>query len=136
MTVPKGLKFTSHHQWVKVKPNGHIVVGITDFAQSQLRDITYIELPEPDPVHVFQANDEVGVIESNKTAAPYLAPVSGVITAVNTRLLDSPELLNQDPYGAAWIFEMKPANRRELDELMDLDEYESTLPEEDEEEEL
>ncbi len=136
MTSPKGLKFTSHHQWVKVKTNGHLVVGITDYAQSQLHDITYVELPEPDPLHEFQANDEVGIIESNKTASPYLAPVSGVITAVNTRLLDSPELLNQDPYGNGWIFEMKPSNRKELDDLMDQDEYEGSLPEEEEEEEL
>ncbi len=128
MSTPRGLKFSTNHQWVKVKANGKIIVGVTDYAQSQMHAITYVELPEPDPNHEFAAEEEVGVIESNKTAAPFLSPVSGIITAVNTHLLDNPELVNHDPYGAGWIFEMKATDMGEVEDLMDLDSYEASLP--------
>lgn len=134
MSAPKGLKFTTNHQWVKVKANGKITVGVTDYAQGQMHAITYVELPEPDPNHEFAPEEEVGVLESNKTAAPYLAPVSGIVTAVNTNLLDNPDQVNNDPYGAGWIFEMKPTDMAEVEDLMDLDAYEATLPIEEEEE--
>jgi len=128
MSAPRGLKFTAHHQWVRIKAGGKIVVGITDYAQSQMHAITYVELPEPDPNHEFAPDEEVGVLESNKTAAPYLSPASGIITAVNTHLLDNPELVNHDPYGQGWIFEMKPTDMNEVEDLMDLDAYEAALP--------
>jgi len=94
-----------------------------------LSDITSIELPEPDE-HRYEAGEEMGVMESVKTSADFHAPVSGTITATNTELLSRPELINSDPYGRGWIVEMAPASMAELNSLMDIDEYETSLPEE------
>ena len=134
MTAPHGLKFTSTHEWIRIQGK-KIVVGITDFAQSQLHGITSVELPEPDPHHHYETGEDVGVIESTKAAADFFAPVPGLVITVNHALLDNPELVNHDPYGAGWLFEMQPDDMAEVIDLMDQDEYESSLPEEEPEEE-
>ena len=98
--------YTRTDEWVK--PEGdHAIVGITDYAQKQLQDITYVELPQPG-VHV-EKGEPVGTIESVKAAAEIYAPVPGEITESNTRLEDEPELVNQDPYGDGWIYRLKPS---------------------------
>lgn len=122
------LKYTRTHEWVYVKGK-KIIVGITDFGQQQLSDITSIDLPEPDEHH-YEAGEEIGVMESVKTSADFHAPVSGTITATNTELLSRPELINSDPFGRGWIVEMAPDSMAELSSLMDIDEYENSLPEE------
>ena len=129
MSVPGNLKYTKTHEWVRLDGNT-ITVGITDFAQHQLSELTFVELPEVNE-HV-EADEEVAVVESVKAANDVYAPVSGVITAVNELLLEQPELVNQDPFGKGWLFRMKPDHRSDLNDLMDADTYEDELPEEEE----
>ena len=125
MNTPKDLRYTKTHEWVRVEQE-QIVVGITAFAQEQLSDLTYIELPsEGDEV---SAQDEIAVIESVKAASDIYAPVSGTITAVNDALANSPEIVNGDPYEEGWLFKMKPTNAADVETLMDVDEYEELLP--------
>ncbi|MDD4871746.1 MAG: glycine cleavage system protein GcvH [Kiritimatiellae bacterium] len=128
MIEPTRLKYTRTHEWVHVKGK-KIIVGITDVGQQLLSDITSIDLPEPDEHH-YEAGEEIGVIESVKTSADFHAPVSGTIIATNTELLSRPELINSDPFGRGWIVEMAPDSMAELNSLMDIDEYEGSLPEE------
>lgn len=128
MTISKGLKFTGTHQWVRVKGD-EIVVGITDYVQQQLSEVTSVDLPEPDDHH-YEATEDVGVIESVKSAIDIRAPVAGTITAVNTELFDKPEMINTDPGGRGWLFRMKPDDMADVEDLMDPDEYEEILPEE------
>lgn len=127
MDTPRDLRYTKTHEWVRW--NGKVAtVGITDFAQDQLSDLTYVELPtEGDS---FSAQEEVAVVESVKAASDVYAPISGTITAVNKALLDKPELINTDPYGEGWIFKMTPDDVSELESLMDADTYDAQNPDE------
>lgn len=125
MEVPTDLRYTDTHEWVRAE--GKVAtVGITDFAQEQLSGLTYVELPEVDDV--IKAGDEVGVVESVKAASDVYAPVSGKVIEVNTALLDTPELVNSDPYGAGWLFKVRMSNPKELDALLNADQYEDILP--------
>jgi len=132
MIDPSDLRFTDMHEWVRIKDRNTIVVGITDFAQARLSDITSVELPEPDEHH-YEAREEISVIEALNTSAAFHAPVSGVIVATNTDLLGRPELVNLDPYGSGWLVEMQPDNMADILSFMDVDEYEANLPEDEEE---
>ncbi len=130
MEVPRELRYTKTHEWVRVE--GKVaVVGITDFAQEQLSGLTFVELPEVGDE--IEAEDEVGVVESVKAASDVYAPVSGKVTEVNSALMDTPELVNSDPYGQGWLFKVKMSNPKELDDLLNADEYEENLPEPSEE---
>jgi len=131
LDAPKDLKFAKTHEWAKVDGES-VVVGITDFAQSQLSDVTYVELPEVGD-HLA-ANDESGVIESVKAASDIYAPVGGTVVAVNTELLSAPELINGEPYAGGWLYKLKPDDLAELDALMSAEQYEESLPEEDHDE--
>lgn len=128
MNIPRDLRYTPSHEWVRVK--GEVAtVGVTDYAQQQLSDLTFVELPEPgDEVSV---SDEVGVIESVKAASDLYAPVSGRILEVNRRVVDQPEIVNSDPYGEGWLFKVSLSNPDDLGELLDADQYEERVPEED-----
>ncbi len=123
------LRYTRAHCWVR-EDGGEVVVGITDYAQEQMSELTFVELPEVNE-HV-EADEEVAVVESVKAANDVYAPVSGIITTVNELLLEQPELVNQDPFGKGWLFKMKVDHRADLNELMDADTYEDELPEEEE----
>ena len=123
------LRYTRAHCWVR-EEGGEVVVGITDYEQEQMSELTFVELPEVNE-HV-EADEEVAVVESVKAANDVYAPVSGVITSVNELLLEQPELVNQDPFGKGWLFRMKPDHRSDLNDLMDADTYEDELPEEEE----
>ncbi|MEK7307042.1 MAG: glycine cleavage system protein GcvH, partial [Nitrospirota bacterium] len=103
------------------------VVGITDYAQGELGDIVYIEMPEKDAI--VSVNQEIGELESTKTTSPTLAPVSGKIIEVNGELKDSPELINKDPYGRGWILAIEMSNTKDLDQLMDAKGYEAFIKE-------
>jgi len=119
MDFPENLLYTREHEWIKVDGNqGHI--GITDYAQTHLGDIVYIELPEMDME--VQQGEAVGVIESVKAVATVYSPVSGTIIEVNEELDESPELINQDPY-ANWIAIIELSNKDDLDDLMDAQAY-------------
>ena len=115
LNLPEDLRYTDDHEWAKV--SGELVkVGISDYAQDQLGDIVFVELPEVGAS--FEAGDEFGTLESVKAVSELYIPVGGEISAVNTELEDTPELLNQDPY-SGWIIEVRPDNIKELETLLD-----------------
>jgi glycine cleavage system H protein len=126
MEFPKDLKYSKTHEWVRM--SGEVaVIGITDFAQQQLTDVVYVELPEPGKE--VKAGGECAVVESVKAASDIYSPISGKITKVNDRLGDEPELLNTDPYGDGWVFELEPNDPAELDSLMTADDYQKAVEE-------
>lgn len=119
--VPIELGFASTHEWAKQDEEGLVVVGISDHAQDALGDIVYVEMPEVG--QQILAGEEAGVVESVKAASDIYSPVSGTVEEVNERLDDSPETVNQDPYGDGWFFKLRANDDRELDELLDADAY-------------
>jgi glycine cleavage system H protein len=112
-----GFKFTRDHEWVREEGNGIVTVGITDYAQSQLGDLVFVELP--DVGRVLGPGEEAVVIESVKAAGDIKTPLAGTVTEVNTALPDDPSLISQDPLGAGWIFKLLASNPAELSGLMD-----------------
>ncbi len=124
MNIPKALKYTKTHEWVKTLDNGNVRVGITDHAQQSMGDIVYVELPEVGDELVSGAT--FGVVESVKAVSDVYSPVSGKVAAVNEALLDSPELINEDAY-SAWLMELSDA---ESGELLTPEEYEEALGQE------
>lgn len=126
MNVPTELRYTKTHEWVRLD-KGVATIGITDFAQEQLGDLTYVELPTVgDNV---EAQSEVAVVESVKAAADIYAPVAGTIAEINKKLMDQPELVNSDPFGDGWLFKLRPDDASEIDMLLDADQYEDMIPE-------
>ena len=126
MSVPRKLRYTKTHEWVRMK-GSNAVVGITDFAQEQLGDLTYVELPTVGDSITSQ--EEVAVVESVKAASDIYAPASGTVTAINEKLVDHPEIINADAYEDGWLFEFTPDDPSEIESLMDSEEYEKLLPE-------
>jgi glycine cleavage system H protein len=121
MDTPDDLYYTEDHEWLRVE-NGTATVGITDFAQSELGDIVFVEL-EPERTELGQG-DIFGTIEAVKTVSELYMPVSGTITALNDDLELSPEIVNDDPYGDGWMIEIELENPDEIDDLMEADAYE------------
>jgi len=122
METPSDLKYTREHEWVKDNGDGTVTVGVTDFAQSELGDIVFVELEE---VGSEYDQDEVfGTVEAVKTVSELYAPVSGKITEVNAELEDDPELVNNDPYGEGWMVKFKMSDSSELDSLLTAEDYE------------
>ncbi|NUN12832.1 MAG: glycine cleavage system protein GcvH [Myxococcales bacterium] len=127
MTYPKEYRYTREHEWARVDEDGTVVVGITDYAQDALGEIVHLELPsEGDFV---KKGDTFGVIESTKSVADLFAPVSGRVVEVNDVLVDSLEVLGEDPYEEGWMVRIRPTDSDELDELMDASEYEELVGE-------
>ena len=126
MKVVQGLYYTNDHEWLKVDGD-EAYVGLSDYAQDQLGDIVYVELPEIDDE--FEKEEAFSAVESVKAAADVFMPVDGKVTAVNEELLDDPALINQDPY-EAWIIKVELTDKSQLDELMTDEEYEKFLDEE------
>ncbi len=125
MKTPNELKYTKSHEWVKVEADGSLTVGITDHAQALMGDMVYVELPEAG--RQVEANKECAVVESVKAASDVYAPVAGEVTTANSGLSDSPETVNKDPYGAGWMFKMKPANKADVSGLLDAKAYEALV---------
>ena len=126
MSIPVELRYTKEHEWVKVDGN-KVTVGITDFAQNELGDIVFVELPEVgDAVTV---NESFGSVESVKTVSELYSPVSGTVVAVNENLGDSPELVNESPYESAWMIEVELSDESELEQLLDAAAYEALVTE-------
>ncbi len=123
---PDNLRYHTDHSWVRAEGK-KAIIGITDYAQGELGDIVYIEMPEKDAI--VSVNQEIGELESTKTTSPTLAPVSGKIIEVNGELKDSPELINKDPYGKGWILAIEMSNTKDLDQLMDAKGYEAFIKE-------
>ena len=127
--VPLELGYATTHEWAKQDEEGLIVIGISDHAQDALGDIVYVELPEIGQQIIV--GEEAGVVESVKAASDIYAPVSGAVAEINEALEDSPETVNQDPYGDGWFFKLKGADERELDDLLDAEAYQELCDNED-----
>ncbi len=119
--VPSNLRYAKSHEWLKLESDGTATVGITDYAQSSLGDITYVQLPKVGAT--FKAGETFGVVESVKAASDLYAPVGGTVTAVNTALDSAPESLNTAPYEGAWILKMKVANPADASALLGAEAY-------------
>lgn len=117
--IEEGLYYSESHEFVRVEGD-EAYIGITDYAQHELGNVVYVDMPDVDDE--FEAGEEFGAVESVKAASDLLAPVSGIVTAINEELEDIPELLNQDAF-AAWIIKVKLTNKDELSQLMDVQAY-------------
>ncbi len=116
--IEEGVYYTKEHEWAKKNDDGTVSVGVDDYAQAQLHEIVYVELPEMD-AEIAQA-DAIGAVESVKAVSDMYSPVGGKIVAVNEELLDSPDKINTDPYGEGWIAKLEPSNLEgDLANLMD-----------------
>lgn len=122
MDTPTNLKYTRNHEWIRDNGDGTATIGVTDFAQSELGDIVFVELEQPG--FEFDKDDEFGTVEAVKTVSELYAPVSGEITEINELLDEQPELVNDDPYGDGWMIMVSMADASELDSLMDANQYE------------
>ena len=119
--VPAELKYSKSHEWVQDNGDGTVTVGITDHAQEALGDLVFVELPEIGRTVALE--EACAVVESVKAASDIYSPLSGEVTEVNADLVDAPEGINEDPYGAGWIFRLRPANAGETAALLDADAY-------------
>lgn len=127
MEVPKELRYSKEHEWVAVE-DGIARVGITDYAQEQLGDVVYVELPEVDTS--VQKDEAFGVVESVKAVSDIFSPISGTIVQINVDLPSSPEMVNEDPYGDAWMIRIQISEPEELEDLMDAEEYQAFVEQE------
>src|SRR5919106_5802928 len=121
MDYPKDLKYTNEHEWAAALDDGRVRVGITDFAQDALGDVVYVDVPETGTE--VQAGQAFGEVESTKSVSDLFSPVSGRVAERNARLADTPELINQEPYGEGWIIVVDMADRSQLEGLMGAQAY-------------
>jgi len=126
MNIPKNCKYSESHEWVRLE-GSEATIGITDYAQGELGDIVYVELPEIGAE--LSVGEECGMIDSAKTTSPLLSPISGIVTGINEELADHPELVNQSPYDEGWMFVIEPENTSDIKQLMSADEYKEFLEE-------
>jgi glycine cleavage system H protein len=126
MSTPKDLRYSEEHEWVKVE-DGKVRIGITHFAQSELGDIVFVELPEVGDE--LTADEPFGSVESVKTVSELYAPISGKVVEVNEDLADSPEFVNESPYEKAWMVVVEPTDLSEVDKLMDAEKYNAMINE-------
>ncbi len=123
--VPADLRYATSHEWVKIEADGTATVGISDYAQNSLGDITYVQLPAAGAV--LTAGQSFGVVESVKAASDLYAPVGGTVIAVNAALNAAPETLNRDPYGDGWLLKLKVGDAGETARLLDAEAYGKSL---------
>ncbi|MFA1819107.1 glycine cleavage system protein GcvH [Virgibacillus oceani] len=126
MSLPKDLLYSKEHEWIK-KEGGKVRIGITDFAQDELGDVVFVELPEVGDE--LELNEPFGSVESVKTVSELYAPVSGKVVEVNEELEDSPEFVNESPYENAWMIVVELSNESELDDLLSAEGYEEEISE-------
>lgn len=127
MKFPEELLYTREHEWIRVEDDG-AVVGITDYAQRELGDVVFVELPKAGDG--FEAEKAFGSVESVKAVSEVYCPIGGTVTAVNEMLIDSPEIINNDPYGEGWMIRITIGNRSELENLLSPKEYKEYVEEE------
>ncbi|MBI3399673.1 MAG: glycine cleavage system protein GcvH [Deltaproteobacteria bacterium] len=127
MEFPKDIKYTKEHEWVRVEGN-IATVGITDYAQDSLGDVVYLELPS-DGTAVTK-DETFGVVESVKAVSDLYSPIGGTVIEINDALIDNPEVINDDPYGDAWMLKVEMNNHGELEDLLTADEYKKYVEEE------
>ncbi|AEB25471.1 glycine cleavage system protein GcvH [Bacillus sp. L381] len=126
MSTPKDMRYSKEHEWVKVE-DGKARIGITHFAQSELGDIVFVELPEVGAE--IKADEPFGSVESVKTVSELYAPINGTVTEVNEDLDDSPEFVNESPYEKAWMIVVEPADAEEIENLMTSEQYDEMTQE-------
>ena len=124
MNIPEELRYTEEHEWVKLDGNV-ATVGITDFAQSELGDIVYLEIDSLDTE--INSNEVFGTVEAVKTVSDLFMPVNGKVIEVNSSLEDNPEVVNNDPYGEGWIIKIEVSNPSDIDTLMSSEEYKNLI---------
>jgi glycine cleavage system H protein len=123
--VPSELKYAKSHEWVKIASDGTALVGITDYAQNSLGDITFVQVPKVGAT--LKAGETFGVVESVKAASDVYSPVSGTVLEVNKALDSNPEKVNQAPYGDGWMLKLKLANSADADALLSAADYEKSI---------
>jgi glycine cleavage system H protein len=126
--VPADLRYTKEHEWARLDGDGHVTIGITDYAQDQLGDIVYLDLP--DNGSKVMGGEPMGEVESTKSVSDIYSPISGTVTEVNAESRDNPAAVNQDPYGEGWLVIVNPEDASEFDGLLTAEEYESFIAEE------
>ena len=119
--IPADLRYAKSHEWLKRESDGTVTIGITDYAQNSLGDITYVQVPKVGAT--FKAGETFGVVESVKAASDLYAPIAGTVVAVNTALDAAPETVNKSPYGEGWMMKLKPAEPAAIDGLLDAAAY-------------
>jgi len=124
MNIPSDLYYTKEHEWILVEDD-IATIGITDYAQQELGDVVYVELPEEG--QTLEAEDEFGSVESVKAVSEIYAPISGEVTEVNSDLEDTPELVNEDPYGDAWMIRIRMSDESQLDDLLTAEQYQEYI---------
>jgi glycine cleavage system H protein len=122
--IPEDLRYTSQHEWI-APGGGAVKVGITDFAQGELGDIVFVELPEPG--RAVTAGEPFAEVESTKSVSEIYAPITGTVVARNEALTGEPELINSDPYGGGWLVQIEPANAADVDQLLDAAGYSALI---------
>ena len=125
--IPNDFRYTKDHAWVSEQDDGTLIIGITDYAQASLGNLVFVELPEIDDMVVM--GDECAVVESVKAASDVYCPLSGTITKKNEALIDTPELVNSDPYGEGWLFCLRTDHPAEFEELLNNESYIALLVE-------
>jgi glycine cleavage system H protein len=120
-TIPAELRYAKSHEWLRPESDGAVTIGITDYAQNSLGDITYVQLPKVGAT--LKAGDTFGVVESVKAASDLYAPVAGTVVAVNSALDSTPERVNQSPYGDGWMLKLKPTAAADVNALLDAAAY-------------
>jgi len=123
--IPSDLKYTSSHEWVRTESDGSVTVGISDHAQDLLGDLVYVEAPEQGTE--VQAKEACAVVESVKAASDIFSPIEGEVLEGNETLADTPEIINNDPYGEGWIMRIQPAEDADMGSLMDAEAYEALV---------
>ncbi|MGE7949984.1 glycine cleavage system protein GcvH [Lysinibacillus sp. NPDC093688] len=126
MSTPKDLRYSEEHEWVKME-DGKVRIGISHFAQSELGDIVFVELPQVGDE--IKTDDPFGSVESVKTVSELYAPISGTVVEVNADLEDSPEFVNESPYEKAWMVVVEPADASEVEKLMTAEQYDEMIAE-------
>lgn len=126
-SLPPSLKYTHEHEWVEVRADDTVRIGITDYAQAQLGDVVYVQLPEVG--ETLSAGEPCGEIESTKSVSELFSPFNGEVVGVNGSLEDAPEAVNSDPYGDGWMIEVCPTDDSALDSLLDSETYASLVGE-------
>ena len=127
MNIPEDLKYTREHEWLRIDGDT-VLIGITDYAQDQLGEIVFVELPEEG--EEFNSGESFGVVESVKSVSDVFLPFTGIIRELNDPITDNPETINDDPYGEGWIVRAEVLHKNELDELLSAEEYAAYVKEE------
>jgi glycine cleavage system H protein len=125
LSTPEELRYTEEHEWIAVKDGGRVRVGITEYAQDQLGDVVFVDLPEEG--RQVSTGDPFGEVESTKSVSELFAPLEGEIVAVNHAVADSPELINSDPYGEGWLIEIQLDDPTSVDSLLEAEAYQALI---------